>query len=142
MRGSTFHDQPATVRIRQAALDAMAAHAREVAPHECCGLVLGLPDVIELAYRAGNERRSATRYLVAPADHFAAIRFARARHIEVIGAYHSHPRGPAMPSDTDRAEAHDAFLYVIVSLEQRKADITAWKLASGNFFRVPLVPVP
>ena len=44
----------------------------------------------------GPHRRR--RYEVAPEDHFAAVRAARADGLEVIGAYHSHPASPAEPS--------------------------------------------
>jgi proteasome lid subunit RPN8/RPN11 len=142
-RAGAFIDRPAIVRVCQSVLDAVAAHARETVPQECCGLLLGSATVIEHAYRARNVRQSTTRYLVAPEDHFAALRFARSLGIDVVGAYHSHPCGPATPSETDKAGAHDAFLYVIISgIEQQPAQVTAWAFASGNFFRVGLVPVP
>jgi proteasome lid subunit RPN8/RPN11 len=138
-----LHVAPGAIRIRQPVLDVIAAHACEAEPQECCGLLLGSAGVIEHAYRARNVRQSTTRYLVAPEDHFAALRFARSLGIDVVGAYHSHPRGPETPSKTDKAEAHDAFLYVIVSgIERQPARFTAWTFASGNFLRVALVPVP
>src|SRR3989442_9645432 len=58
-----------------------------------------------------------TRYLIDPADHFAAMRTARSNGRRVIGAYHSHPASAPTPSDSDIAEATGGrdFLYVIVS---------------------------
>jgi desampylase len=107
-------DRPAIV-IRAHALRSVAAHARDAWPQECCGLLLGTTRSIEAAYRARNdheERR--TRYLVRPEDHFAAIRVARARTLEIVGAYHSHPAGRPRPSATDRDEAHaGGFIYLI-----------------------------
>ena len=47
-------------------------------PNECCGLLLGTAEMIEDAARARNTKRSRTRFQVEPADHFAAIRRARA----------------------------------------------------------------
>jgi proteasome lid subunit RPN8/RPN11 len=142
-RGGALSERFAIVRIRQPALESIAAHAREALPLECCGLLLGSTHVIEHAYRARNDRQSTTRYLVAPEDHFAALRFARSRQIDVVGAYHSHPRGPAEPSATDQREAQKAFLYLIVGgLDEDSSDIRAWRLATGNFCAVTLVPVP
>lgn len=81
---------------------------------ECCGLLIGTPAGIESVHRAENVRESPMRYLVRPDDHFRAIRLARARGLEVIGAYHSHPSGRPRPSATDRDEAQgEDFLYVI-----------------------------
>ena len=59
--------------------DAVVAHAREAAPDECCGLLLGRKDAIVEAIRARNIAADpATRFVIDPADHFGAIRTARA----------------------------------------------------------------
>ena len=51
----------------------------------------------------------------------------------MVGAYHSHPRSPAVPSATDIAEAvPGAFLYVIVSLAlPDRPDVRAYRIVSG-----------
>ena len=115
------------------------AHARDTAPEECCGLLLGTPDRIAASVRARNiaddrERR----FLIEPHDHFAAIRRGRTLGFDVIGAYHSHPASPAVPSETDRLEAFEAFVFVIVGAMETRA----WRLSSGNFTEVPLVRLP
>jgi proteasome lid subunit RPN8/RPN11 len=69
---------------------------------------------------------------VSPEDHFAAIRHARATGQLVIGAYHSHPRSPAAPSETDIEEANDPeLLHVIVSLATDPPSVRAYRLADG-----------
>ena len=57
----------------------------------------------------------------------------------MVGAYHSHPRSPAVPSETDRAEAFGEFLFVIVGLTADPPEFTGWTLVGGNFAAVPLV---
>ncbi len=105
------------VRIARQAFADLAAHARDELPNECCGLLVGRPGEILRAVRAQNRRRSPTRYLVDPRDHFQAIHAARAEGLAVVGAYHSHPTAPAVPSARDLAEAHDrAYVHLIVSL--------------------------
>lgn len=96
----------------------MLEHAREAAPRECCGLLVGEGDCIVRSVRARNLDAAATRYLIDPEDHFAAIRSARTEGLEVIGAYHSHPSSAPVPSPSDVAEANSGsnFVYVIVSL--------------------------
>ena len=66
------------MKIRKEILDQIVAHAVEDLPNECCGLLLGTAGIIEDAARARNTKRSRTRFQVEPADHFAAIRRARA----------------------------------------------------------------
>jgi [CysO sulfur-carrier protein]-S-L-cysteine hydrolase len=128
------------VGLRAGVREAIVAHARAEAPIECCGLLLGTPALVEDAYRAANLRQSPTTYLVDPADHFAAIRRARAEGRRVVGAYHSHPRSAAIPSPTDRREAHPDFVYVIVSLaDPRTPDVRGYRLWAEELVEVPLV---
>jgi proteasome lid subunit RPN8/RPN11 len=123
------------------ARDAMIAHARDEDPLECCGLLIGGPGVVEEAVRARNLRRSRTAYLVDPADHFAAIRRTRKEGRTIVGAYHSHPRSPAVPSPVDLREATcPDFLYVIVSLAEPHApDLRGYCLAGDAFVPASLV---
>jgi proteasome lid subunit RPN8/RPN11 len=132
------------VKIRKTVLDRIVAHAVEDLPNECCGLLIGTPDMVEDAARARNTKRSRTKFQVEPADHFAAIRRARSAGFEIIGAYHSHPSGPSGPSDTDRARLTDPAMmfHVIVSLAHGTRTVRAFRLADGNFSPLELVPVP
>lgn len=131
------------MKIRKEILDQIVAHAVEELPNECCGLLIGTPDMVEDAARARNAKRSRTRFQVEPADHFAAIRRARAAGFEIVGAYHSHPSGPSGPSDTDRARLTDpSMFHVIVSLAHGTRTVRAFRLSDGNFSPLELVPVP
>ncbi len=125
------------VTVRASVLRDIAAHARRAAPDECCGLLVGTDSRIESSHAASNLRRSSTRYLVDPADHFAAIRSGRKAGLAVVGAYHSHPASAASPSPTDEREATDPeFLYLIVSLVT--AQTRAFRLVDGRMEEVPL----
>jgi len=95
----------------------MLAHAREESPNECCGLLVGRRGAVDRAVRARNLEAGPTRYLIDPQDHIDAMRDARAEGRHVVGAYHSHPAGAAVPSPSDIAEASGGpdFLYVIVA---------------------------
>ena len=125
------------VIVRASVLSDIVAHARAAAPDECCGLLVGTGARIESAHAARNLRRSPTRYLVDPADHFAAIRSGRKVGLGVVGAYHSHPASAASPSPRDEREATDTdFLYLIVSLAT--AQTRAFRLVEGRMEEVPL----
>jgi proteasome lid subunit RPN8/RPN11 len=119
------------------------AHAREASPDECCGLLLGRGDEIVEAVRARNlADEPATRFLIDPADHFAARRTARERGLAVVGFYHSHPTSPPEPSARDRAEfSYAGYLYAIVSLRVEPAEVRLFRFDAGNFQRVPFVTV-
>jgi [CysO sulfur-carrier protein]-S-L-cysteine hydrolase len=130
------------VKIRADALAALVEHARQEAPLECCGLLIGRDDVVDECIRTRNIRSSDVTYRVEPADHFAAVKRVRREGRTILGAYHSHPRTPAVPSPTDLAEAHyDDFLYVIVSLSADCPDVRGYRLDRGDFVAVPLIAV-
>ena len=93
------------ITIVQRVLDDVRAHADEEAPRECCGLLIGRADEILESARALNLAAGTTRFLLDPHDHIRAMREARARAMDVIGFYHSHPRSRAYPSETDVAES-------------------------------------
>ena len=117
----------------------MLRHARAEAPNECCGLLVGRRGAIEGSVRARNLQSSPTRYLIDPADHFAAMRAARSQGRRVIGAYHSHPASPAAPSESDVSEATGGpdFLYLIVSPLQ--GELRAYYLKNGAVIFVEVV---
>src|SRR5262245_26932422 len=112
----------------------MLAHARDEAPNECCGLLIGTRGIVHRSTRARNLQASPTRYLVDPADHFSAMRAARSAGLRVIGAYHSHPESEPLPSESDVAEATGGsdFLYVIVSPVHGPARCRAYFLKNGT----------
>lgn len=125
--------------IPQAAIQSMLAHAREEAPRESCGLLVGQDNTVVRCVRARNLDSTATRYLINPEDHFAAIRAARAEGVDVVGAYHSHPASAPVPSATDIAEAHGGpdFLYVIVSPETE--DVRGYRIDPDGYEQLTLL---
>ena len=130
------------MRLPDAVAHAIVAHAQRTAPDECCGLLIGtsvqILEAVEATNVAGDRRR---RYEVDPRDHIRAIRSARNRHLQVVGAYHSHPGSPPVPSDTDAALAFSEFLWLIVGLGDAGPEIRAWRWTGGNFVPVALVRV-
>ena len=129
--------------MARAAIDAVVAHARSAAPDECCGLLLGAGDSVVDARPARNAAEAASRrFVVDPKDHIDGRRDARARGIEVVGFYHSHPRSPARPSQTDLEQAsYDDHLYLIVGLAAEPPEVALFRLERGNFLAVPFVRV-
>jgi proteasome lid subunit RPN8/RPN11 len=128
------------VRLADGVEEAMLAHARQTAPAECCGLLIGAPgEVVDVMPARNIAEDPSRRYLIDPRDHLSALRLARVRGLAVVGAYHSHPQSAAQPSPTDAAEAFGDFLFVIVGLGADPPQLTAWIWAGGNFAPVPLV---
>ena len=129
---------PESVYLPAAAADAILAHAWRDVPHEACGLLIGTVLTVTRLAPTANADDSATRYTIPAAQHFAAIRQARSDGLEVIGAYHSHPRSEAVPSPTDTATAFPGFVFVIAGLVPQP-QLRAWHLVDGNFVELRLV---
>lgn len=121
------------IQIPGEVIDALVAHAREAAPSECCGVLLGRGGAVIESRRAANLAADPQRnFSVDPRDHIAARREARGRGLEIVGFYHSHPRSSATPSPTDVAEASYAdALYVIIGLHPDVV-VRAFKLSNGR----------
>ena len=121
-------------------VDAIVAHARETAPAECCGVLVGRGNDVVEARRTRNAADRPTRFLIEPRDHFDAIRAARAKQLDVVGYYHSHPRSPAKPSETDVSEAnYPNHLALIVSLASDPPDVKLYWFDGRNFLAEPFV---
>jgi len=133
-------------------IEAIRAHASREYPNECCGILVGaanegskeVREVIPLKNlrldpenaqkllpvsdpRIESERN---RFLIDPKDQLRVEKEARARGLEVLGYFHSHPDHPARPSNYDRDHAWPWYSYVILSVERGKAkDLTCWVLS-------------
>jgi proteasome lid subunit RPN8/RPN11 len=152
------------LKIPQQILDAMIAHARETDPHECCGLLAGLDGVTSHHYRVRNivslegaealpsfdgarvsrlqqlplQKRAEIAFVMDAQDFSLAKKDMRTRNLDLHVVYHSHPRSPAVPSETDVTIAHNyeeiwgkinlaVPAYIIVSLQDpARPDIRAY----------------
>jgi len=100
-----------TLRILRAHVDAIRAHAREGAPLEVCGVLVGRRDkegvVVERVLRTDNVHKTPrVNYLIRPEELLSIVLRAEDEWgLEVVGFYHSHPAGPPSLSKTDRAWA-------------------------------------
>lgn len=116
-------------------------------PDEACGVLIGVMpagDVrIDEVTRGRNVRadRTRDRYELDPGAIVEAERAARARGLDVVGFWHSHPDHPARPSDFDTERAWPDYVYVIVSTSSTgTGDLRAWILdeAEGAFAEAPV----
>src|SRR5689334_6749039 len=95
------------IEIETKPWQAMVLHAERIYPNECCGAMLGcslddkkvVTDAVPLENAYEGERGQ--RYLLRPGDLLAADTAARARGLDLIGIFHSHPDCDAYFSDTD-----------------------------------------
>jgi proteasome lid subunit RPN8/RPN11 len=105
------------IRVAPGLLRELAARARAALPRECCGLLVGAGGHIDECVETANVDPHPSRYQVDPAAHIELNRRLRGTGRAIVGVYHSHPRGRAVPSPTDVAEAfYPDFVHVIVAV--------------------------
>jgi [CysO sulfur-carrier protein]-S-L-cysteine hydrolase len=124
------------ILLQSAHAHEITSHARDAAPHECCGLVGGMADGhAESVYRMRNVAADPlVTYEAAPEDLFAAQRLMRERGEQLLGIYHSHPRAddPA-PSATDvRLAYYPSAVYFIVGLGGEEPNLRAFRISEGE----------
>jgi proteasome lid subunit RPN8/RPN11 len=144
-----------TLKLSQQQLDAIRQHGARDYPSECCGVLLGkangfekeVTEVVPLKNLRHDPARAQellpvddpkwetdrNRFLIDPREQLRVEKYARARGLEVLGYYHSHPDHPARPSQYDREYAWPWYSYLILSVEQGIAnDLTCWVLAEDR----------
>jgi proteasome lid subunit RPN8/RPN11 len=132
-----------------------SARIRELAaaayPDEGCGVLVGFlagarVEVVDATSGTNlNTDRSRDRYLLDPADIIRADRDARARDLDIVGFWHSHPDHPARPSQFDTDHAWVDYVYIIVNTTAGGAgDLNGFTLADEGapFEQLPLVVSP
>ena len=150
------------LKIPRQILDEMIAHARELDPYECCGLLAGANGAVSRHYRITNTVAKDARavevfdgadvkqlghlsdtikaevaYFMDPKEMLAAFKDMRQRNLELAVIYHSHTHSPAYPSTTDVGLAYypDA-AYLIISLEHKTApDLRAYWIKDHRISR-------
>jgi proteasome lid subunit RPN8/RPN11 len=144
-------------------IDQLSAHAEQVYPEECCGLLVGRrqaaeKSVVEVVSLDNDwasdwdgegsvgaiaddalepeQRTRRRRYAIAPQDLLRVQKQARDKGLIILGIYHSHPDEVAVPSECDRRLAWAEYAYVILSVRQGKtADIQNWTLDLDHQFQ-------
>lgn len=121
-------------RIALRYIDEMIAHAREDAPNECCGVLLGQPGAVQRLVRCTNAEHSPFRYSVAPRELLEIDRQARENGWETLAIYHSHTQTEAYPSPTDvRLAAYPDALYILVSLrDEQNPTVRGFSIRDGR----------
>lgn len=114
----------------------MRAAADAAHPLEACGILLGEGTRITESCETANVHPApATHFEIDPQALIDAHRAARSGGLAVIGYFHSHPAGEAVPSATDRACAvGDGKVWAIITAD----DVRCWMDGEQGFVALPL----
>jgi proteasome lid subunit RPN8/RPN11 len=120
------------LRITEALLDEIVAHARAEAPNECCGMIATQDGVAVAVHRARNAAASPLRYEMDGMEQYKIQTAIEESGYELGAIYHSHTRSAPEPSQTDINLAfYPDALYVIVGVAGAEPDVRAWRIVDG-----------
>ena len=135
--------------IPQEIIDELISQARQDAPNEACGYLLGIPSqlpssgeegqgvvekesVVTENYWMENTDHSPEHFSFAPKDQFAALRYARSKGLKILANWHSHPASPSRPSQEDLRLANDpTSRYAILPLHEG-VHLNSFKILGGE----------
>ena len=129
------------IALDQQHLTEMRQHGERDYPFECCGLMLGRFEndsqkVVLETYPISNAREEEAkrnRFLIRPDELMRGEKYARAKGLDVVGFYHSHPDDRAVPSKYDLDHAWPTYSYVVVSVEKGQAvDLQSWEMEADR----------
>ena len=123
------------------ALDELSRMAAASYPDEGCGVLVGTVsrgevEVVEVTQgRNLVTERSRDRYELDPGAIVAAERAARAKGLDIVGFWHTHPDHPARPSGFDTERAWPEYVYVICATTAAGVQtVRAFQLEEGGGF--------
>lgn len=120
--------------IRPDIYEAMIRHCRNDSPLECCGILAGRDAMAWIIYPLPNADNSETRYNADPQALIRAVQAMRRDRTEIMAIYHSHPRWPAIPSQTDLRENHYGEVpRIIVGLLNEPPECRVWRFFSTPY---------
>ena len=128
------------MRISQAQINQLIAHARADHPNECCGLIGSKDGRVSEIFEAINAAASPLRYELDPRDLLRIFEELDEKSLDLGAIYHSHTRSAAYPSQTDiNLALYPDSLYVIVSIaEPDSPDVRAFRIVDRQVTEVPL----
>jgi proteasome lid subunit RPN8/RPN11 len=131
-----------SIEIASGLIAQLQARVAAATQQEICGLMLGEGNRVDhMAYTTNVAVDPARAFEIEPAALIAAHRAMRSGGPEIIGYFHSHPSGGAVPSVTDAAMAAPDGRYWLIAAQ---GAIALWQAVPegsihGRFLPVPLV---
>lgn len=115
-------------------------HALDASPREACGLIAGIGSRAERIIPIPNHAADPLHFFgMEQAALVRAMFDIQRAGLALIGIYHSHPRGNAIPSLTDIQRcAYPDTAYLIVGLGRKHPELAAWNIRNGSVERIEL----
>lgn len=125
----------------RAHISMMERHVNTEAPLEACGLLGGKNGIVEVVLPVKNAAESRVRFQMDPKAQLRAMERIESEGLEIVAIFHSHPKGPSVPSPTDIAEASYQVVNIIWSKVGRRWQARGFWIEDGHAAEVPLTVV-
>jgi proteasome lid subunit RPN8/RPN11 len=112
------------IKINKSAWDTMVSHVESTFPKEGCGLMIGSDGVVEQAVPLPNSYSGPQEdfFVIDPKDLHRVDRESRAKGLDVLGVFHSHPDCDAYFSKRDLEHSCPWYSYVVLSIKRGRFD--------------------
>jgi len=135
------------IQSRRKVYGQLLKHARKQPHRECCGILAGRDGLITQAFAAKNVAADPIRnYHIAPKEFARLTDALRARRLEFLGIYHSHPHWMDVnePSATDIALAghFDAIHFIVTPRPYASVPIRAFSIRDGRPMELEIQLLP
>jgi [CysO sulfur-carrier protein]-S-L-cysteine hydrolase len=119
----------------------LISNCRKGLPNEACGLISGKGNVCTNIYATTNVDPSPFTFAISLDEEKKIEDQMRKKNESMIGIYHSHPHGTAIPSkdDLEFAPKSPDIYYFIISVSLLTADIRCYKITNRFFSEVKVI---
>lgn len=128
------------MRLTQEQVETLIEHARQQAPRECCGILVGREGKVLHVIPGTNVAEDLHSYRWNQEEQNALFERMLESNLDVLGTYHSHVFDRAYPSNRDVGMADNFYRdtpYVIVSV-QDDPEVRAFYLRDGTITPAPI----
>ncbi len=127
-----------SLTLKRAHMFAMQRHINYEAPLEACGLLGGKNRQVELVLPVKNAAESRVQFKMDPRAQLRAMQQIELEGLDVVAIFHSHPKGPSLPSPTDIKEATYKVVNIIWSKVGRRWQARGFWIEGGQVIEVPI----
>lgn len=127
-----------SLTLKRAHMYSMQRHVNYEAPLEACGLLGGKNRLVELILPVKNAAESRVRFKLDPKAQLRAMQQIESEGLEIVAIFHSHPKGPSLPSPTDIEEAVYQVVNIIWSKVGRRWQARGFWIEDGLAVEVAL----
>ena len=120
----------------------MRRHVMRKSPLEACGLLAGIEDRVKSVLPLHNAAQSRVLFRIDPQAQYEAFQWMEANELDLVGIFHSHPKGPDTVSERDIAEAAYPVVSVVWSRNGKDWDARGFWIAGERVTRVSLQIIP